>query len=194
MKNRKTETYPAIFLDRDGVITKDVGYPHKLSDLHLMLNVAAGIAKMKQLGCLVFVITNQSGVARGMFSLKEVSLFHEHMQSQLRVSNPAASIDQIYVCPHHPGGKVDEYSMVCECRKPGTQLVETALSQHDIDVERSFFIGDRLSDIECGRSMGFTTIQILGDKYSRIPTADHHFKDLLECAGLVERQLLAEES
>lgn len=143
----------AVFLDRDGVLNLDVGYTFRVTDLRIPEDVPAALGELKALGFKLIVITNQSGVARGRFTLADVAEFNSALQAELiRAGGP--QLDLIKVCPHHPAGKVALYTHHCECRKPGTKLVDEACIELDIDRQASFFIGDKWSDVMCAVGAG----------------------------------------
>lgn len=138
----------AFFLDRDGVINKDTGYPYRFSDLHFISGAPEAIARMNALGYLVIVITNQSGIARGYFTEREVDRFHQHMQVQLKPYR--AHIDAFFVCPFHPQGSIDYYKREHSDRKPNPGMIKKALATFNIDRDRSIVIGDKRSDLLAG--------------------------------------------
>lgn len=129
---------PAVFLDRDGTINREVNYLSDPKDFELLPGVAATIARWNVQGWAVVLVTNQSGVGRGYFTLKVVDAVHALMRKQL--DQEGARLDGIYVCPHHPDAK-------CLCRKPATQLFKTAADELRLNLARSYFIGDKLSDL-----------------------------------------------
>lgn len=128
------------FLDRDGVINKDRrDYTWRLDDFELLPNVVEGCKRLHELGFEIIIITNQGGIAKGLYSHQEVDLLHQHLLSILK--NEGVSVLEIYYCPHHTDfGK-------CLCRKPGSLLVEKAIARFEIDRNASFFIGDMERDI-----------------------------------------------
>lgn len=152
----------AAFLDRDGVISDDVGHLHKIEDLHLLSGAASAIKKLNDAGYLVLVVTNQAGIAKGFYTINEMEKLHAEMN--VRLGGKGAHIDKIYYCPHHPNGVVSEYVFACECRKPGTGMIEKAIKEFDIDLEKSFLVGDKASDILAGKRMELKTVFINGYK------------------------------
>ncbi len=148
----------AVFLDRDGVITVDCGYPNKLSDMELLPGAGEAITKLNKAGFIVIVVSNQSAVARGYCEEEAVLRFHKKMINAL--NDLGAIIDDIYFCPHHPEGKVDRYKKICHCRKPEPGMLKEASVKHKIDLKNSWMIGDRDSDIAAGKSAGCKTILI----------------------------------
>lgn len=149
----------AVFLDRDGVLNVDEGYTYQRNHLKLYPEVGNCLANLKRLGYLLLVITNQSGVARGYFTLEEVARFHEAMQAKLKEAADV-QIDKFYVSPYHPEGKITEFSKPSECRKPGTANVEKAIEEFHIDRTMSYFIGDKPSDMECAKRARLTGIYL----------------------------------
>jgi len=150
---------PAVFLDRDGTINKENGYISDASQFLLLPGSAEAISLLNKNNYLVVVTTNQSGVARGYFPIEVVQEIHGLMEVQLTKNN--ASIDKIYFCPHHSEGVVPEYSIECVCRKPGTGFINKARSDLDIDISRSYVIGDRWLDIEFARNANLPGILVL---------------------------------
>lgn len=179
MKSKK----PAVFLDRDGVLNEDINYAHKPADAKLLPGVGESLRRLKDQGFLLIVVTNQSGVARGMFTLADVDRFHAAMQENLR--HFGVKIDGFYVCPHHTEGKVAEYTIACDCRKPGTKNVLQAIKDFNVDVPASYFIGDRESDIACGLAANLATIQVM-TQFSKLDSrALKHVKNLKEAVALI---------
>ena len=142
----------AVFFDRDGVLNEDVAYLYKISDLRWVEGAREAVAYLTQLGYKIFIVTNQSGIARGLYTVEDMQLLHEHMQRELAASG--GKIEKIYYCPHHPEGKVPEYSCVCDCRKPKPGMLLQAFSEYDIDKEQSFLIGDGKRDVEAAEAAG----------------------------------------
>ena len=122
----------------------------KLRDrVAIVTGAAEGIGLLNRSGCLAIVVSNQSGVARGYFPIELVERIHGHMRGLLEKEN--AFLDGVFFCPHYERGSVVEYSRACECRKPGTGLIEKACLDFEIDLHRSYVVGDRLSDMEMAR-------------------------------------------
>lgn len=149
----------AVFLDRDGVLTEEVGYLSDVSQIRFIPDSAKAVHLLNETGMKVIIITNQSGVARGYFSEGVISEIHQEMGTQL--SAEKAFIDAIYYCPHHPAGTVEKYALQCNCRKPGVGMLTQAAEDHGIDLKHSYLIGDKLSDIECGQRAGMSSILVL---------------------------------
>lgn len=147
---------PAAFLDRDGVINVDNGYVHRLDDMHWIEGAPDAVRALNEAGYVVIVVTNQSGVARGFFDEAAVHAFHDHMAAGL--ARFGAHIDAFYYCPHHPRGTVADYSIDCDCRKPGTGMLAQAARERPIDLGRSFLIGDRPGDMAAAAAFGIKGI------------------------------------
>lgn len=142
---------PAVFLDRDGVLCKEKSYITSVDQMEIFDYTQKCIEEVKRKGYYTIVITNQSGVARGMFTENDLQAMNRYLQEQ-------TGVDAIYYCPHHPMGIVEQYRKVCGCRKPGTDLVKRAEKEFDIDMEHSYMVGDRASDIQTGQNAGIRTI------------------------------------
>lgn len=128
----------AIFLDRDGTINVDVDYLHEVDKLEFIDGAVEALALLKMLGYRLIVISNQSGIGRGYFEARDVELLHEHMNRILEKHN--AAIDAFYYCPH-------AVQDACTCRKPQTGLIDRAVVEWDIDLSRSYMVGDRETDV-----------------------------------------------
>ena len=142
---------PALFLDRDGVLTEEISYITSVENLHIFPYAAECISQIHEKGYYAIVITNQSGVARGLFTEETLRDMNTHLKEM-------TGVDAIYYCPHHPNGDVDEYRKICKCRKPEIGLLEQACNDFDIDMNRSYMVGDRASDILTGQRAGTKTI------------------------------------
>lgn len=142
---------PAVFLDRDGVLTEEKSYICTVSELTVFSYAGECIREIKDRGYYAIVITNQSGIARGLFTEVSLQLMNEHLIRML-------GVDDVYYCPHHPQGKVEKYRKACECRKPGIGLITHACRDYNIDMDRSYMVGDRASDIIAGQRAGLKTV------------------------------------
>jgi len=145
----------AVFLDRDGTINFNRGYISDPTLLEIRPGVGRGIRLLNEHGFLTIVVTNQSGIARGLLSPKMLQRIHVSMANELR--RESARIDAIYYCPHHPEDG-------CRCRKPQPGLLEKAVIDYNIDASRSFMIGDRMLDVLAGHSIGCKTILVPEDR------------------------------
>lgn len=144
----------AVFLDRDNTLMVDVPYCRRPEDVKLLPGAAEAVRKFHDLGFLVVVVTNQSGIARGLFTEAELRSVNAELERQLAAGG--ARLDALYYCPHLPGAG-------CACRKPGTLLFERACSDLEIDPARSYVVGDRGADIEAGLRIGSAPILIRND-------------------------------
>ena len=181
MTNPNSHTQPAIFLDRDGVINEDTGYLHQIRDLHLCPQVGEALTLLKSLGYLLIVISNQAGVAKGLYQEESIAPLHDAIQQLLKQSGHTP-LDGFYYCPHHPTASVEQYRMACPCRKPATGMIEMAIKEFAINPHESFMVGDKISDIDCGIHAQLKgCIQIKGN-YPLHPKADHYAANLWEAA------------
>jgi len=149
---------PAIFLDRDGTLVHPRHFPSRPEELVLYDDVANRLATLKVAGFALVVITNQSGIARGLFTTEALDLMHDHLRAELEAA--AARIDGIYVCPHHPHGSLTRYAIECDCRKPRPGMLQRAAYELDLDLDRSWFVGDILDDVEAGNRAGCWTVLV----------------------------------
>ena len=140
-----------VFLDRDGTLNYDPGYLKIAADLKLLPGVGPALARMKRAGARLVVVTNQSGVGRGMITLKDLEAIHARLQGLLEQEQ--AELDAIYFCPHHPNDG-------CHCRKPNAGMVERAVSELQLDLRRSYMIGDHARDIQLAQRVGAKAILI----------------------------------
>ena len=138
---------PAVFFDRDGTLMEDVDYCADPRDVRVFLGAREALQRLKRAGFRVIIITNQSGIGRGYFNEEAYRAVHTELCRQLGDD----IVDASYHCPHAPDDR-------CECRKPSPQMVIQAEREHHIDVSRSYFVGDKASDVECGRNAGLRTI------------------------------------
>jgi D-glycero-D-manno-heptose 1,7-bisphosphate phosphatase len=140
----------AIFIDRDGTISEEVGYINHPSRFRLYPYAASAIKQINDQGWLAVVITNQAGVARGYFSEALIGQVHERMKQELEKEN--ARLDAVFYCAHHPTVGDPPYRADCDCRKPLPGLVTKAAAELDIDLEKSWMIGDRYSDVQLAQN------------------------------------------
>lgn len=151
MRELKRISRPAVFLDRDGVLTEERGYIDSVEKLRVFSYAAECIRQIHKKGYYAIVVTNQSGVARGLFTEEELQKMNAYLVQQ-------TSVDAIYYCPHHPEGKIEAYKKICCCRKPEIGMIQTACKNFDIDMANSYMVGDRAGDIMAGKNAGIRTI------------------------------------
>jgi D-glycero-D-manno-heptose 1,7-bisphosphate phosphatase len=149
----------AIFLDRDGTINEEVNFLNHPEQINLIEGSAEAIREANKLGLKVIVFTNQSGIARGFIDEDMLGKIHKRLSEMLAQFN--AIIDAYYYCPHHPTEGKDEYRVECECRKPRDGMLRRAAREQNVDLKKSFVVGDRCIDIQAGKLAGATTILVL---------------------------------
>jgi D-glycero-D-manno-heptose 1,7-bisphosphate phosphatase len=150
---------PAVFLDRDGTINEQMGYINHISRFVLLPGAGSAIRRLNEHRIPVVVVTNQSGLARGYFPESLLDEVNRKMEQEL--ARDGAHLDGLYICPHHPEAKQEKYRKKCNCRKPKTGLLEQAARELGLDLNRSFMVGDRWSDLKCGAAAGATPILVL---------------------------------
>jgi D-glycero-D-manno-heptose 1,7-bisphosphate phosphatase len=149
----------AIFIDRDGTINEDKGYISDPEDLIIYPWVGEAVRLINEARLKAIVVTNQSGVARGICSEDDLRLIHARMIGELEKQD--ARIDGVYYCPHHPDYGGQRYRRECECRKPGPGMLNAAAREHEIDLAQSFVIGDKASDINLASGAGAQGVLVL---------------------------------
>jgi D-glycero-D-manno-heptose 1,7-bisphosphate phosphatase len=149
---------PAIFMDRDGTINEQMGYINHLSRFVLLPGVQNAIRLLNENDFLAIIVSNQSGVARGYFPMDLVTSVHDYLRKSLE--KRGARIDGIFFCPHYPTGPLPEYCHDCDCRKPKTGLIDQAREAFDIDMEGSYMVGDRHTDLEFAERSGLKGILV----------------------------------
>ncbi|MDP8256610.1 MAG: HAD-IIIA family hydrolase [Candidatus Alcyoniella australis] len=150
---------PAAFLDRDGTINVDKGYLCDVEQLELIPGSAEAIVRLNEAGWLVIVVSNQSGIARGLIEPEQLEQVNRRLAQML--AEQGARIDRFYHCPHLPDGKVEQYAMECGCRKPATGMIDQACLDFQIDLEASLMFGDKLSDVGLGRGCAVSAVLLL---------------------------------
>lgn len=144
----------AIFLDRDGVINSDIGhyYIYKIKDFIINKGIVNSLKRFQEAGYMLFIVSNQGGVAKGIYSCEDVDQIHAHLEAKLLENN--IHIQEIYYCPHH------ESVASCECRKPSPYMINKAVKKYNIDIKTSYLIGDSKRDIEAAEAAGVKGIKI----------------------------------
>lgn len=169
----------AVFFDRDGVINRDYGYVGTRDRFEFLPQVPESLAALKKMGYLTVLVTNQSGIARGMFTIEDFESLTEYMQHELGTYE--AAFDGVYFCPHHPKAQIAAFRCACSCRKPKPGMFFWAQKELDIDLEHSIMVGDHASDIEAAQSAGIKKLILVGDHLAtdgpKVPQAQR-FADL----------------
>lgn len=178
----------AIFLDRDGVITEDKGYTYLVEDLVFVPNAIKGLQLLKACGYELFIVTNQGGIGLGKYTEDQFLKFTWAMLRELKESG--IDIRKVYYCPHRPDATVEKYKLDCGCRKPKNGMLIQAIKDFGIDIDRSWLIGDKESDIIAGKKAGVKTILVLtGEGTKALSSSDvkleYVAKDLVEAARLI---------
>ena len=148
----------AVFLDRDGTVVHPRHYPSRPEELVLYDGLGAPLRRLQAAGFRIVLITNQGGLAHGFFTSADLDRMHAYLTDELAQLD--VRVDAIYHCPHHPEGRIAELAISCECRKPQPGMLLRAADDLDLDLARSWFIGDILDDIEAGKRAGCRTILV----------------------------------
>lgn len=167
----------AVFLDRDGTINVDYGYVSKVEKFVILPGAIEGLKKMRGMNYLLIIISNQSGIGRGYYSIPDYEKVMETMHQQLGLHG--ITLDDCFYCPHSPESN-------CSCRKPGTKMIEEAVRKWDVNVKESFFIGDKESDIKAGKKSGLKTILV--SENEKEFGQNFRVKNLVEAAGIIEKE------
>ena len=170
----------AVFLDRDGTINYERNYVHKIEDFELIPGTLEALRLLTEHNIKIYIITNQAGIARGYFTEEQ---FHDLTRYMLsRFDEIDCKIEKVLFCPHHPDGTIPEYTRKCQCRKPGTILIEEVMEREKFKADEIVLVGDRDSDIEAGLRLGITTYLVLtgyGSKHWNDTKADYIKPDML---------------
>ena len=170
----------AVFLDRDGVINKEINYLHKIEDFEFTHGCIDGLTKLQQQGYLLFVITNQAGIGRGYYTEADFEHLNQWMLTTLKASG--IEITAVQYCPHHPEHGLGTYKLDCECRKPKTGMITPLIEKYNIDTTKSLLIGDKISDIDAGFQANINTLILVESGHplpDKIPSkVSHVIKDL----------------
>lgn len=165
----------AVFLDRDGCVNVEDNHIRAIEQFRLYPDTLESISKLNHAGFLIVIITNQSGVARGLMTEEFVKKVHQLMLEWF--DEAGVKVDAVEYCPHHPDGVVEKYAIKCDCRKPAPGMLNRAAKKLDIDFSRSYVVGDKLSDIELGPVTGAKAIMVrtgFGEREAeKISDGDH---------------------
>jgi len=148
----------AVFLDRDGTLLEEAGYLDRLERLVFFPYAIDAVRLLNRAGFPVVVVTNQAGIARGIFKESFVAAAHQHISDRLAAAG--ARVDAFYYCPHHPEAVVEEFRQACDCRKPQPGMLTRAAADLDLALDRSFVVGDRWHDLEAGQRVGARTLLV----------------------------------
>lgn len=163
---------PAVFFDRDGVLNVDKDFVYKIEDMEWIDGAMDAVRWCNAHGYYVFVVTNQSGIARGYYSEADMRAFHAHMQACLATRQ--AHIDAFAHCPHHPQGTVPKYTRECKCRKPEAGLITGLLEHWPVDSAHSLLIGDSQRDLDAATAAGIPSALFTGGNLLRFLFAHIH--------------------
>ncbi|HET7095448.1 MAG TPA: HAD family hydrolase [Thermomicrobiales bacterium] len=149
---------PAIFLDRDGTLVEPRHYPRRAAELTLYDGIAAPLRRLREAGFALVIVTNQSGIARALFTESDLRAMHDDLRE--RLAGLGVVIDAIEHCPHHPDGAIAELAIRCTCRKPMPGMLLRAAADLDLDLSRSWMVGDILDDVDAGHRAGCKSILV----------------------------------
>ncbi len=168
-----------VFLDRDGVLNEDrTDYVYRVEDMVIPNGVAEGLQMLKKAGYMLIVVTNQAGIAKGLYTRDDVMRCHDHLQNHC-----GNVIDAIYYCPHHP-----DYTSRSLLRKPDSLMLEKAIAKYNIDPQSSWMFGDTPRDMQAGRRVGVRTVRIKSEPLTQSQDEDKLAVNLLEASRLVLEQ------
>jgi D-glycero-D-manno-heptose 1,7-bisphosphate phosphatase len=177
----------AAFIDRDGVINADDAFVHRVEDFIFLPGAIEGLRRLQAAGYLLVVITNQSGIARGLYTEADYLQLTDVMQQQLLAAG--VHLSAVEYCPHLPDADIVRYRSDCDCRKPRPGMIQHAAAALNIELASSILVGDRVSDIQAGRSAGVGRCWLVRSGHalsqSDIDLADAVFDDLAACAQLL---------
>jgi histidinol-phosphate phosphatase family protein len=148
----------AVFLDKDGTLVVDVPYNVDPARVELAPGAGGALATLRDAGYRLFVVSNQSGVARGLFSEEDIARIEGRLRALFE--GMRVPLEDFYYCPHHPEGSVSRYATACDCRKPAAGMLQRAAREHDVPLGASWMVGDILDDVEAGREAGCRTVLV----------------------------------
>jgi len=154
--NKVMNKKKAIFLDRDGTINIDKGYLYKKEDFKFENDAIKALKRLSDLGYILIIVTNQSGIGRGYYTKKDLDILNKYMCEILLKEK--IKIEKIYYCPHHPTKGLGEFKIECNCRKPNPGMIIEGIKEFDIDKKNSYMVGDKLSDVVAGISAGVNAV------------------------------------
>ena len=198
MKNKKKDEKnfmknKFVLLDRDGVINVEKSYLYKIEDFEYEKNVISGLTKLRDLGFKFAIITNQAGIARGFYTENDYFKLEKFVENDML--KRGIKIEKSYFCPHHPEG-IGKYKIKCKCRKPNTGNFELAIKEFNIDVTKSFMIGDRITDLIPAQKLGIKTVLVKTgyglqniEKLKENRLNSFVVKDILEFSKILQNKL-----
>ena len=180
--------HPALFLDRDGVINKDLGHVYRIEDFHFLPHVLTSCRQFHEAGYKLVVVTNQAGLAKGYYTTHAFQILSNWMSNVFQEAG--APLSGIYYCPHHPEGSISEFKGVCMCRKPAPGLFLRAKKELRLDMPNSILVGDKDSDVLAARAAGVRTHYLIGptdtqDSSSSLDPSVPYISSLLEITRLL---------
>jgi D,D-heptose 1,7-bisphosphate phosphatase len=175
----------AVFLDRDGTIIDDVGYIKDPSLICFLPGALEALTMLQDAGFALVVVSNQSGIARGIISLEELQAVRQRFCELLK-NNNIILMDYLF-CPHHPSGSVEEFRKKCDCRKPAPGMLLDAADRHGIDLKNSWMIGDKNDDVRAGLAAGTRTIRLADPdkRHSNDVSPDFYAANLLQAVKII---------
>ncbi len=182
MENKKNK---CVFLDRDGVLNKDIGYLKSPDQLIILPGVIGALKKLKDAGFLLIIVTNQSGIAKGFFYEDDLKKVHNALLTIFKKDN--IYIDDIFYCPHHKDGIAEPYNISCDCRKPNTKMIKDSAIKYNIDLSKSYLVGDKDTDIQLAINAGLKSFCVENDmyEYDKNVVPDYFVGNLAEAAEII---------
>jgi D-glycero-D-manno-heptose 1,7-bisphosphate phosphatase len=170
-----------VFLDRDGVINKDLGYVHKWADFEFLPGVIEALKNLTLHEISIVIVTNQSGIARGFYTEQDFLTLNDHMLEHFKFEG--IQVLDVFYCPHLTSGIVSKYAITCSCRKPKPGMFQVAFDKHNINPLTSVMVGDKVSDIVASTNAGIKTSYFVGDRDEDIPGVEPSFifDSLINC-------------
>jgi len=174
---------PAVFLDRDGTLIRDIGYLTRLDQIAILDGVPAAIRALRDGGFKTVIVTNQSAVARGWLTEAELKQIHRLLLD--RLADQGAMLDAIYYCPHHPTEGIDTYRVACDCRKPSSGMIQRAVKELGLAPHRSYVVGDQDVDLELALRVGATPVLVRRNGDQSLVSAVQVFDNLKSAADWI---------
>ncbi len=178
-------TARTVFLDRDGVLIRELGFVTHPKQIEILPGVPGALALLRRQGFRLVVVTNQSAIARGLLTEEALARIHADLRARLLALDPGAFWDAVYFCPHHPQEGHAPYRIDCTCRKPRPGMLLRAIAEHGLDPARSWMIGDSPRDVAAGREAGCRTAALPGPDGACPPGADLQAASLADLAARI---------